>query len=349
MNSTTINPSNELLRQTQVGKENYLPKHGSSLGTQVFSPKVAEPTSRPRTLSFVIPVKDESATLRELRDRIISSVPDGMNVEIIFIDDGSKDGSWKVIQQLVETPEAMVRGIRFRCNQGKAAALTAGFRAASGDVVFTMDADLQDDPAEIPAMLTKLNEGYDIVSGWKKVRNDPWHKVLPSRIFNWMVSRVCGVRLSDHNCGFKCYRAEVTRQLTIHGELHRMIPSIASIKGYRSTEIAVRHHPRRHGISKYGFERYIRGFMDMLTIGFLKKFRERPSHLFGQIAFLQLAMGITLAAAGLAVGLGTLPGQTLTILGWIMAIGTVPLFTCGACRGVSDPRRPASDLAAAAG
>jgi glycosyltransferase involved in cell wall biosynthesis len=283
---------------------------------------------RPQSISFVIPVKDEAATLRELRDRILAMVPVGCDVEIIFIDDGSSDNSWQTIRKLTDTTSAHVRGLRFRRNQGKAAALTAGFRAATGEVVFTMDADLQDDPAEICAMLEKLDEGYDIVSGWKKVRHDPWHKVLPSRVFNWMVSRVCGVPLHDHNCGFKCYRGEVTRRLTLHGELHRMIPSLAKIDGFRTAEVPVRHHPRRHGQSKYGFERYLRGFFDMLTVGFMQRFRERPAHLIGQIALIHFILGGALLLTGLMIG-GNFAGMTLALLGGVLAAATFPIFVCG--------------------
>ncbi len=280
-------------------------------------------------LSFVIPIKDEIATLRELRDRIIANTPLGWTVEIIFIDDGSKDGSWEEIERLTGTRAARVRGIRFRYNRGKAAALTAGFRAATGDIVFTMDGDLQDDPVEIPAMLAKLDEGYDVVSGWKKVRRDPWHKVFPSRVFNWMLSRVCGVALHDHNCGYKCYRAEVTRELTLHGELHRMIPSIAAMLGYCTAEIPVQHNPRRHGKSKYGFERYLRGLNDMLSVGFLQRFRERPSHFMGSLAMAHLGIGSLLLITGLFTGLSSAVGMVLTMLGGILAITASPLLALG--------------------
>ena len=208
--------------------------------------------SRTKLLSFVIPLKDEEATLVELHNGIRAHVPDDYDFEIIFVDDGSQDSSWQVVEKLVGRHPEHVRGIRFRRNAGKAAGLTAGFRAARGDFVFTMDADLQDDPQEIPRFLAKLEEGYGLVSGWKKVRHDPWHKVVPSRIFNWMLSRVSGVRLHDHNCGFKCYRGELARQLTLHGELHRMVPSLAAMLGYTATEIVVTHHPRQFGRSKYG-------------------------------------------------------------------------------------------------
>lgn len=261
----------------------------------------AEPTraaSKPIDLTFVIPVKDEEASLGELYSRIAAEVGRDFGFEVLFIDDGSRDGSWAAIRSLVDRNPGRVRGLRFRRNSGKAAALTAGFRAARGGIVFTLDADLQDDPKEIRRFLAKLAEGYDLVSGWKKVRHDPWHKVLPSRVFNKMLSRVTGVRLHDHNCGFKCYRAEVAKGLTLFGELHRMVPALAAIEGYRSTEIVVEHHPRKHGVSKYGFERYLRGFVDMLIVGFLRKYRDRPSHFIGGVS----AAGGALAAALLAAG-----------------------------------------------
>jgi glycosyltransferase involved in cell wall biosynthesis len=255
-----------------------------------------------RNLSFVVPVQDEEATIGELYSRIEKEVdsrnPTNNPFEVVFVDDGSKDDSWKKITQLVRTRPDHVRGIKFRRHAGKAAALTAGFRAARGDVIFTLDADLQDDPTEIPRFLKKLDEGYDIVSGWKKVRHDPWHKVWPSRIFNRMLSRMGGVSLHDHNCGFKCYRAQVARSLFLHGELHRMVPCIAAMKGYSSSEIEVSHHPRVHGRSKYGIERFLRGFMDMLTIWFLRRYAERPLHLIGGVSLVLLGLGILFLILG---------------------------------------------------
>ncbi len=289
----------------------------------------SEPAAVTRQLlSFVIPVKDEASTLGELCDRIVAAVDPGADLEIILIDDGSQDDSWDVIEALATRDPSRVRGVRFRHNRGKAAALTAGFRAARGQVVFTLDADLQDDPAEIPHMLAKLNEGYDIVSGWKRVRHDPWHKVLPSRVFNFMLSRACSVPLHDHNCGFKCYRAEVTRELTLHGELHRLIPSLASIKGYRTAEIPVQHHPRRKGVSKYGFERYLRGFMDMIVVAFMKRFRERPAHCMGSLALLSLMAGVSLIVAGLFAGLSGV-GATMIVVGAVFAATSMPTLACG--------------------
>ena len=186
-----------------------------------------------------------------------------------------------------------VHAIRFRRNFGKAAALTAGFQARrKANVIFTLDGDLQDDPAEIPRLLARLEEGYDVVSGWKKTRHDPWHKVYPSRVFNWMVSRLTGCHLHDHNCGFKLYRSEVVREVGIYGELHRFMPVLAHARGFRVAEIEVNHRPRRHGSSKYGFSRFLKGFLDLLTVRFLTRFRQRPLHVLGGTGLALLGLGV---------------------------------------------------------
>jgi hypothetical protein len=267
------------------------------------------------SLSFVIPVKDEEQTIAELCHRIESAMAASRPFEIIFVDDGSKDSTWNVIAQLAQEKPDQVRGIRFRHNAGKASALTAGFRASRGDIVFTLDGDLQDDPKEIPNFLAKLDEGFDVVSGWKRVRHDPWHKVWPSRLFNRMLSRLSGVALHDHNCGFKCYRGEVARGMTLYGELHRMIPSLAAMKGYRSSEIEVEHHARRFGRSKYGIERFLRGFFDMFTVYFLRKFSQRPVHFLGLASLAMLGVGIVSVAIGEFVGILSPGGLMLAIVG----------------------------------
>ena len=266
-------------------------------------------------ISFVIPVFNEEDSLEELTQRIDANVPAGMSFEIIFIDDGSMDDSWAVIQALSDVTRGAVQGIKFRANCGKAAGLQAGFNAAAGDIVFTMDADLQDDPQEIPAFLAKLNEGYDLVSGWKKVRHDPWHKVLPSRIFNRMLSYFSGVKLHDHNCGFKCYRRKVAKTIKLFGELHRMVPSLSGMNGFRVTEIPVQHHARRHGYSKYGVERFIRGFSDMLTIGFLRKYRERPAHFANAWATFYLTIAMSLVVGSLFTGITSVHGLLVLLCG----------------------------------
>ena len=186
-----------------------------------------------------------------------------------------------------------VRGIRFRRNFGKAAALNAGFNAARGETMMTLDADLQDDPREIPKLLEKLNQGCDVVSGWKQVRHDPWHKVLPSRVFNWLVGCMTGVRLHDHNCGMKAYRREVFDEVRLYGELHRFVPVLADARGFRVGEVAIQHRPRKFGRSKYGMARFVKGFLDLLTVKFLTGFGQRPQHFLGAAGLLFTALGFS--------------------------------------------------------
>ncbi len=242
-------------------------------------------------ISVVIPVLNESESIAEL-GKILLNVASThrLQIEIIFVDDGSRDGSWDRIRRLAES-DPRIRGIRFRRNFGKAAALASGFDAAQGQVVFQMDADLQDDPTEIPRFLSKLAEGFDVVNGWKRVRKDPWHKVWPSHVFNWLVSRMSGLELRDHNCGLKCFRAEVVKELPLYGELHRFIPVMAHARGYRVAELPVEHHPRLHGRSKYHFHRFVKGFLDLLTVIFLTVFGQRPLHLLGGIGLPASCLG----------------------------------------------------------
>jgi glycosyltransferase involved in cell wall biosynthesis len=243
-------------------------------------------------LSIVIPVLNEEESLVELHQQIRNvEVENSLNIEIIFVDDGSTDGSWRIIQELSESdPE--VFGIRFRRNFGKAAALTAGLSVVRGEIVMTMDADLQDDPEEIPRFLQKLVKGYDVVNGWKERRLDPWHKVYPSKVFNGMVGMLTGLRLHDHNCGIKIFRAQVARELRLYGELHRFIPVLAHARGFQVTELGVNHRPRQYGHSKYGVKRFLRGFLDLLTVAFLTKFGQRPLHMLGGIGLLFFGLGV---------------------------------------------------------
>jgi glycosyltransferase involved in cell wall biosynthesis len=195
-----------------------------------------------------------------------------------------------VIRQLsLEDPR--VQGIRFRRNFGKAAALTAGLKLADGELMMMMDADLQDDPAEIPNFIAKLNEGFDVVNGWKQRRLDPWHKVYPSRVFNWLVSRMTGLKLHDHNCGVKLFRREVAREIRLYGEMHRFVPVLAYARGFRVTEIGVHHRARQHGFSKYGIRRFTRGFLDLLTVSFLIGYGQRPHHMLGWIGLICFGLG----------------------------------------------------------
>ncbi len=248
-------------------------------------------------LSTVIPVYNEVDSLEQLH-RELSDVArqHDYELDIVFVDDGSTDGSWDVIERLAKQ-DSRVRGIRFRRNFGKAAALSAGFRAARGDLVMTLDADLQDDPAEIPRFLEAMENDHDVVSGWKKVRHDPFHKRWPSRVFNWLVGMLTGVKLHDHNCGFKCYRREIFDEVRLYGELHRFVPVLAAARGWQVGEIVVNHRPRKHGKSKYGFRRFIKGFLDLLTVYFLTGFGQRPQHMLGSLGLL----GFFLGSLGLVV------------------------------------------------
>jgi glycosyltransferase involved in cell wall biosynthesis len=253
-------------------------------------------------ISAVIPVYNERESLVPLHAEIVETAKRAnLDLEVVFVDDGSSDGSWDVIAELARS-YPNVHGIRFRRNFGKAAALVAGFDAARGDIFLTLDADLQDDPHEIPRFLQAMTDGVpvdgrpvghglDVVSGWKRVRHDPWHKVFPSRVFNWMAGVMTGVRLHDHNCGMKCYRAEIFREVRLYGELHRFIPVLAAARGFRVGEIEINHRPRRFGYSKYGMRRFIKGFLDLLTVKFLTGFGRRPQHLLGSVGLVSFLLG----------------------------------------------------------
>ncbi len=242
-------------------------------------------------ISFVIPVFNEDESLAILHGEIVGQAEAlGQSIEVVFVDDGSTDRSWHVIREL-SLSDARVKGLRLRRNFGKAAALAAGFAAAKGSVIFTLDADLQDDPAEAPRFLEAMAAGKDVVSGWKQVRHDPWHKTLPSWAFNGMVSWLTGVPLHDHNSGFKCYRAELFKEIRLYGELHRFIPVLAAARGFRVGEVVVKHRPRRFGRSKYGVRRFMKGFLDLLTVKFLTGFGQRPQHLLGSIGLVSFVLG----------------------------------------------------------
>lgn len=243
-------------------------------------------------LSAVIPVFNEAESLAELHRELIAVASDHRyDVEIIFVDDGSTDGSWAEIERLAAL-DSRVRGLRFRRNFGKAAALSAGFSEAKGEIVFTLDADLQDDPREIPRFLAELDKGLDCVSGWKQLRHDPWHKVMPSRVFNWLVGQMTGVKLHDHNCGFKAYRREIFDEVRLYGELHRFVPVLAAARGWKVGEIVVNHRARQFGRSKYGVTRIVKGFLDLLTVYFLTGFEQRPQHLLGTLGILAFGVGL---------------------------------------------------------
>ncbi len=241
--------------------------------------------------SLIVPLLNEQDSLQELYDQICSVMERmGHSYEILFIDDGSTDASAEIIERL-NSRDDRVKLIQFLHNYGKSAALAAGFMACRGRFVVTMDADLQDDPEEIPSLYEKIQSGYDLVSGWKKIRHDPFIKRITSKVYNYFTSLFSGIRLHDFNCGLKMYRREVVKTIHVYGDLHRYLPVIAHRNGFRVAEIPVRHRPRRHGVSKFGMTRFTRGAFDLLTITFLTRYRMRPLHLFG-------LLGLTTFGAG---------------------------------------------------
>ncbi|MEN1679232.1 MAG: glycosyltransferase family 2 protein [Planctomycetota bacterium] len=245
----------------------------------------------PRSISVVVPVLDEVDSLDRLHEEIAAVCRErSYRLQLILVDDGSTDGSWEKISALA-TRDPRVIGVRFRRNFGKAAALEEGFSRADGEVIVMMDADLQDTPAELPKLLAKLDEGCDIVTGWKQTRHDPWHKRYPSKLFNSVISTLSGVRLHDHNCGFKCFRREVASDIDLYGERHRFIAVLGAAKGYRAAEVPVAHRARTTGNSKYGLGRIPKGLLDALTIPLVTRFRSRPQHWLGSAGLLSLLLG----------------------------------------------------------
>lgn len=247
-------------------------------------------------LSIVIPLCNEADTLQPLYEQIAATVEANKlgAFEVIFIDDGSTDESWAILEALkAEHPET-IKALRFRRNLGKAAALSAGFKITRGKIVFSMDADLQDEPAEIPRFLEKLGEGYDCVSGWKQLRKDPLGKTLPSRVFNAATRAASGVKIHDFNCGFKAYRAEAIHSIEIYGELHRYIPVLLAAEGFTTTEISVEHHRRTYGVSKYGWKRLFKGGLDLITVVVLTRYLKRPGHFFGGLGLLSGFFGFAI-------------------------------------------------------
>jgi glycosyltransferase involved in cell wall biosynthesis len=286
------------------------------------------------SISFVIPFLNEEKTLRELYDRIAAVVRGvlgaGQWFEVIFVDDGSSDGGPHVVEELIgEHPN--VELIQLQGNFGKSAALAAGFARARGRVVFTLDADLQDDPKEIPRFLAKIEEGHDLVSGYKRTRHDPWTKVIPSRIFNFVVRRLTGIRLHDVNCGFKAYRREVLNNLRLYGEMHRFVPVLAHWKRFRIGEIVVEHHARKFGQSKFGGGRLFRGLMDLLTVFFLLKYERRPAHFFGGLGVLMLGAGTVICGylTVLKILGQDIGHRPLLILGVLLVVVGVQILATG--------------------
>ena len=288
----------------------------------------------PTLLSFVIPVYNEQETIQPLAHSIREVMVQERvtEYEIILIDDGSSDRSWLEIRDLVYQYPQQIKAIKLRRNFGKSSALYAGFRQSIGKYILTLDADLQDDPAEVPRFLQKLEEGFDLVSGWRKHRNDPPSKTLPSQLYNSVTARIAGIPLHDFNCGFKAYRREVLDSLKLYGELHRYIPVLAHSLGFRVSEVVVRHFQRRHGFSKYGWERYTRGLIDLITVLVITRYSHKPGHLFGNIGLFFGLLGIGSLAYLVILwflGLGPIGDRPLLLFGILSTILSVQLISLG--------------------
>ena len=284
-------------------------------------------------VSVVVPVYNESESLPHLIEAIANTLTETQILyEIICVDDGSTDGSSTLLTQLAQNIPNL-KGILLRRNYGQTAAMAAGFKYAQGNVIVSLDADLQNDPADIPQLLDKLAEGYDLVSGWRKNRQDAaLTRLLPSKIANWLIGKVTGVKIHDYGCSLKAYRSELVADMNLYGELHRFLPALAFIEGARIAELPVRHHARRYGRSKYGLGRTFRVLMDLLTIWFIKKFLTRPMHIFGSMGLLSMllgvALGVYLTVLKLALG-EDIGGRPLLILAVVLLVTGVQLFCFG--------------------
>lgn len=283
-------------------------------------------------LSFIIPAKNEGKSIEKLYKEIVTSILKlRKSYEIIFVDDGSTDNTFEILKKL-HASDNRVKIIKLRGWCGKSIALQTGFENSTGNIVFTLDADLQDNPKEIPNFLKKLSQGYDMVSGWKKVRHDPLSKTFPSKIGNFATRLLTGVKVHDLNCGFKAYRKEVVKSLNLYGELYKYIPVLAQKQNFLVGEIAVSHRPRKFGKSKFGWERNIKGFLDMLTVVFLTKYGHRPGHFFGTMGIISFCLGflIGLYITFLKLTTGTIQYRyPLLFLGMLLMIMGVQLISTG--------------------
>ena len=273
--------------------------------------------------TFVIPFFNECESLEILYDEIREECARlEQSIEFVFVDDGSDDGGDQIINRLAASDER-ISLIRFRRNFGKSAALSAGFREATGDIVFSMDADLQDNPCEIGNFLSALNEGHDCVTGWKQVRNDPLDKTLPSKLFNGAVNKAFGLEINDHNCGFKAYRREVLSELEMYGELHRFVPALLHARGFRVGQIPVQHRARRFGVSKFGAKRLVKGALDLMTVWLTTRYAARPLHLFGGGGLVLSGLGVAILAylsVLWLIGAGPIGSRPLLMLGMLLVL-----------------------------
>ncbi len=282
-------------------------------------------------VSIVIPLLNEADSLKELTTQIYKQLQSiNKKFEIVYIDDGSTDDSFEVLKSL-QTEFQEIHIIQFNRNFGKSAALSEGFKSASGEIVITMDADLQDDPAEIPKLIAKIDSGFDLVSGWKKKRNDPISKTIPSKFFNFFTRQLTGIKIHDFNCGLKAYRRDVIKAIPVYGELHRYLPVLAHWMGFKVGELVVTHHARKHGYSKFGIKRFFNGFFDLVTVLFITRLKKKPLHLFGFmglgssiIGFVLLAFLSVLWFQGQSIG-----QRPLFFLGVLLIIVGVQFFSIG--------------------
>lgn len=283
-------------------------------------------------LSIVVPLYNEQDSLSELSSRIVDAIAGAYSYEIIFVDDGSSDDSWNVIEGLAEKYD-YVRGIKFHRNYGKSTALQCGFEECRGTYVVTMDADLQDDPEEIPGLVEMLKEGYELISGWKKKRYDPISKTIPSRFFNWVTSLATGIPLHDFNCGLKAYHYKVVKRIQLYGELHRYVPLLANWEGFTYIgEKEVKHHPRKYGKTKFGLSRFAKGFLDLLTILFINNYLQRPMHFFGGLGLLFILAGGLVNAYLAVLKLfynEALSNRPLLLLGILLLVMGAQFFSVG--------------------
>ena len=298
-------------------------------------PQHSAPSERPKLsfkkISIVIPLFNEEESIIPLSHEIRKSISRlNTNYEVILIDDGSTDSSLQKLKEITKTDNRF-KYLSFRKNYGKSASLHIGFKAATGDVVVTMDADLQDDPQEIPSLLKKLDEGYDLCSGWKKKRQDPFIKKISSKFFNYVTRVISGIKIHDFNCGLKAYRKEVVESVKVYGELHRYIPVLAKWQGYKITEIPVMHHPRRYGKTKFGISRFFKGFIDLVTVTFVTRYIKRPMHFFGFLGALSSFLGTIILGylTILWIQGHPLSNRPMLFLGMLLIIVGVQLFAVG--------------------
>ncbi len=290
------------------------------------------PLRKSPLISVVVPLYNEEESLPELFEAIqTASRAMGTPFEVIFVDDGSTDGSFRVLRE-IHKKAPNVKAIQFRRNFGKSAALSLGFSEASGDIVVTMDADLQDDAAEIPGLVSALGDSYDLISGWKRKRFDPLSKTIPSRFFNFVTAKLTGIPIHDFNCGLKAYRKEVVKEINVYGELHRYIPALAHWAGYRVGERVVQHHARKYGRTKFGLSRFFKGFLDLLTVLFTTRYIRRPLHLFGVWGIVSFLIGAaidTYLSVEWLLGKTSLSNRPLFMVGFLFIIIGVQFVSIG--------------------